>query len=399
MADLPLRVAVAALLATAACGPMSHAAIRPDLLDPATGRASPPLGAPPPERMRVAVYGDSQGNSAAHQAVVAAILAEKPDLVLFAGDAIDHLPAGHMPDWGGWQYVVPIWPQYVRGYAWVSLLTVIPFPAAIHETLLGAVAPPRKPPDLNVWLEDTAPLRKAGIPLLAAPGNHDEYHLVDQAQFASVFSPPGGPELPPDGFWYEVDRGGWRFLVLDTGTDMFGDRDPMPEGGPQLTWLEERLSDADRLGLRSIVLLHIPALLVGQGGAGGALGGAAGREGHPRSAPGGARALGPHPRLRAHRPPGLRGKAGELRGERRRRRDGSSGSPRSGWRARCSSWRRSGTSSCSSWARTASSGRALPVKVPGEEWRKPPSPLDRSRCGWLRQGTGLLAPDEVPATR
>src|SRR5512137_2626677 len=196
-------IAMAALLAAAACGPLSHAAVRLDLLDPTTGRASPPLPTTSRERMRVAVYGDSQGNTAAHQAIVAAILAEKPDLVLFAGDAIDHLPAGHMPDWGGWQYLVPIWPQYVRGYAWVSLLTLIPFPAAIHETLLGAVAPPRVAPDLNGWLEDTVPLRKAGIPLLAARGNHDAYHVADERQYAAIFSPPGRPELSTDGFWYD----------------------------------------------------------------------------------------------------------------------------------------------------------------------------------------------------
>jgi 3',5'-cyclic AMP phosphodiesterase CpdA len=264
MHPLRARAALAALLTTAGCGPMSHAAIRPELLDPGTGRASPALPTAVPERLRVAVYGDSQGNAVAHQAVVAAILAEKPDLVLFAGDAIDHLPAGHLPDWGGWQYLVPIWPQYVRGHAWVSLLTLIPFPAAIHETLLGAVAPPRPLPDLNGWLEDTLPLRRAGIPVLAARGNHDAYHVVDETQFAALFSPPGSPELARDGFWYAVDRGGWRFLVLDTGTDMLGDRDPMPEGGPQLTWLEERLSEADRLGLRSIVLLHLPPFSSGK---------------------------------------------------------------------------------------------------------------------------------------
>jgi 3',5'-cyclic AMP phosphodiesterase CpdA len=264
MPSLPARAAVALLLAAAACGPLSHAAIRPDLLDADTGRASPPLPAAKPERLRVAVYGDSQGNTAVHRAVVAAILAEKPDLVLFAGDAIDHLPAGHMPDWGGWQYLVPFWPQYVRGYGWVSLLSIVPFPAAIHETLLGAAAPPRPLPDLNGWLEDTAPLRKARIPVLAARGNHDGYHEVDREQFARFLSPPGSPALATEAFWYEVDLGGWRFIVLDTGTDMLGDTDPMPEGGPQLTWLEARLSDAERLGIPAIVLLHVPPFSSGK---------------------------------------------------------------------------------------------------------------------------------------
>ena len=95
MAARSARIAIALVAAASgACGPMSHAPIRPDLLDKTTGRASPPLPPAPPGKLRVAVYGDSQGNSAAHRAVVAAILKEKPDLVLFAGDAIDHLPAG-----------------------------------------------------------------------------------------------------------------------------------------------------------------------------------------------------------------------------------------------------------------------------------------------------------------
>ena len=252
------------LASSAACGPMHHAAIRPELLDAATGRASPPLPAAAHETLRVAVYGDSQGNPAVHRAVVAAVLAAKPDLVLFAGDAIDHLPAGHMPDWGGWQYAIPLWPQYVRGYPAVSLASVVPFPALVHETLLGAVAPPRKAPDLNGWLEDTAPLRAAGIPVLAARGNHDSYHREDEEQFARVFSPPDRTALSSSAFWYAVDLGGWRFLVLDTGTDLLGDRDPMPVGGPQLTWLEEQLTDADRAGLRSIVLLHIPPFSSGR---------------------------------------------------------------------------------------------------------------------------------------
>ena len=382
MAARPLRVAIALLLATAACGPLSHAAVRPDLLDPATGRASPPLPATAPERMRVAVYGDSQGNSAAHQAVVAAILAEKPDLVLFAGDAIDHLPAGHMPDWGGWQYAVPFWPQYVRGYAWVSLLTVVPFPAAVHETLLGAVAPPRKPPDLNVWLEDTAPLRKAGIPVLAAPGNHDEYHLVDQAQFASDLLAAWRARAPSG--WVLV-RGGPGGLALPGPRHR--DRHVRGPGPHARGRAPAHLAGGAALRRRpaGAPLNRPPArppLLVGQGGTGGALGGAAGREGHPGSAPGGAGALGPHPRLRAHRPPGLRGKAGELRGERRRRREvlpgrreagGGLGALRGGRpalrpaRAGPGRRRRPSTAREGSWGGVAEAPAPLD-RVPGTRW-------------------------------
>ncbi|MEY2668322.1 MAG: hypothetical protein RJA59_960 [Pseudomonadota bacterium] len=375
MASRHLTTAIALLLAGAACGPLSHAAVRPDLLDPATGRASPPLPDPVPERMRVAVYGDSQGNSAVHRAVVAAILAEKPDLVLFTGDAIDHLPAGHMPDWGGWQYAVPFWPQYVRGYAWVSLLSIIPFPAAVHETLLGAIAPPRPPPDLNGWLEETAPFRKAGVPVLGAMGNHDQYHREDQAQFASILSPPGGPELAPDGFWYAVDRGGWRFVILDTGTDMFGDRDPMPPGGAQLAWLEATLTEADQRGLRTIVVLHIPPF-------------SSGRE--ERGAPWVAK------RVVAgilDRHPVALVLSGHVHAYERIVRPGFCDAPvnylvsggAGGRFFRVADRREEGSQIFVEGVRNfvlldlgpkGLSGKVLPVKVEGEEWRKPPSPID-----------------------
>jgi 3',5'-cyclic AMP phosphodiesterase CpdA len=378
MAATPARLCLAALLSSAACGPLSHTAVRPELLDPATGRASPRLPATPPERLRVAVYGDSQGNSAVHEAVVAAILAEKPDLVLFAGDAIDHLPVGHMPDWGGWQYLVPIWPQYVRGHAWVSLLTLIPFPAAIHETLLGPFAPPRPPPDYNGWLAETEPLRKAGIPILAAAGNHDQYHQVDQTQFAALFSPPGSPPLSPDGFWYRVDLGGWRFIVLDTGTDMFGDRDPMPVGGPQLTWLEAQLSESNRLGLRSIVLLHIPPFSSGK---------------EERGAPWVERRV-VQDILDRH--PVALVLSGHIHAYERILRPGFEGRPvnfvvsggAGGRFFHVADKRVEGSVIFVEEVRNfvlldlgpdGVSGRAIPVKVPGEAWRKPPSPLDAFR--------------------
>ncbi len=375
MPSLPARAVVALLLVCAACGPLSHAAIRPDLLDPATGRASPPIPTAAPERLRVAVYGDSQGNTSVHRAVVAAILAEKPDLVLFAGDAVDHLPAGHMPDWGGWQYLVPFWPQYVRGYAWVSLLSIVPFPAAIHETLLGAVAPPRPPPDLNGWLEDTAPLRKAGIPIVAARGNHDSYHRVDREQYAQILSPPGAPPLAPEAFWYEVDLGGWRFLVLDTGSDLLGDVDPMPEGGPQLTWLEARLSDAERKGIPAIVLLHVPPYSSGR---------------QERGAPWVARrvvedVLDRHPvalvlsgHIHAYERivrPGFQGRPVNFVVS------GGSGGPFFQPREK----REEGSALFVEGVRNfvlldlgpdGVQGRAVPVKVPGEAWKNPRSPID-----------------------
>ena len=377
MAARPLRVAIALLLATAACGPLSHAAVRPDLLDPATGRASPPLPATAPERMRVAVYGDSQGNSAAHQAVVAAILAEKPDLVLFAGDAIDHLPAGHMPDWGGWQYAVPIWPQYVRG---------LRLGVAAHRRPLPGRRP-RDPARRRGASPEAARSQRLARGHGSAPrGGHPGARRSREPRpvppsstrrsSRRIFSPPGGLELPPDGFWYEVDRGGWRFLVLDTGTDMFGDRDPMPEGGPQLTWLEERLSDADRLRPPVHRPPPRPALRVGEGGA--------------RRAPWVERRV---VKDILDRHPVALVLSGHIHAYERIVRPGFEGRPVNfvvsggggGRFFRVADRRVEGSVLFVEDVRhfvllelgpDGLSGRALPVKVPGEEWRNPPSPLD-----------------------
>ncbi|HTP49964.1 MAG TPA: metallophosphoesterase [Anaeromyxobacteraceae bacterium] len=258
----------AAALVLTSCGPLHHAAVRPELLDPRTGKASGPLPVPGGDRLRVAVYGDAQGNRPVHRAVVEAIAREHPDLVIFAGDAVDCLPVGHLPDLGGWQYLVPLWPQYVRGYPAVSLASVIPFPAAIHETLLGPVAPPRDSAGLNGFLEDSAPLRRS-VPYLFVPGNHDQYHRADRENFARYLSPERGKSREADSLWYSVDLGRWRFVVLDTGSDLFGDHDPMPSGGAQVAWLDRELADASEKGLRPVVVLHIPPFSSGreEGGA------------------------------------------------------------------------------------------------------------------------------------
>ncbi len=380
MHPLRARSAIAALLATAACGPMSHAAIRPDLLDPATGRASPPFPAGVPERLRVAVYGDSQGNTAAHRAVVAAILAEKPDLVLFAGDAIDHLPAGHMPDWGAGSTSCPSGPSTCA--ATPGSPCSPSSPSRPPSTRRCSARWRRRAPSPTSTAGSRTPVRsgRPAFPSSRPPGTTTRYHQVDQAQFARIFSPPGGPELSPNGFWYSVDRGGWRFLVLDTGTDMFGDRDPMPEGGPQLAWLEERLSDADRLGLRSIVLLHVPPFSSGK---------------EERGAPWVKKRV-VEDILDRH--PVALVLSGHVHAYERIVRPGFQGRPvdyvvsggAGGRFFHVAERRVEGSVLFVEGVRNfvllelgpdGIGGRALPVKVPGEAWRKPPSPLDTFRVG------------------
>ncbi len=248
-----------ALLAATACGPVRHVRTDPRWLDPATQRAS---AAPRPvrgDRIRVAVYGDTRGNREIHRAVVAAIAAEGPDLVVFTGDALTCIPAGHVPDYGGWNYAIPLWPQYHRGYPAVSLLSIIPFPGLVGETLVAPFAHVRDPDGFNAFLEETAPLRRRdGVPLLFVPGNHDLYHGEDRAEVARVFGVGADPERSPQRLWYAVDAGRYRFVVLDTGTDLLGDGDPMPAGGAQLAWLDAALSEAERRGLHAVVALHLP---------------------------------------------------------------------------------------------------------------------------------------------
>jgi hypothetical protein len=211
--------------------------------------------------------------------VVEAILRERPDLVLFAGDAVDCLPAGHLHDYGGWQYLIPLWPQAVRDYPAVSLASVVPFPALVHETLLAPFAPPRDAGGWPGFLEDTAPLRGTGVPMLVAAGNHDSYHRADREALARFLGPPAAgapgpatapgaappaPERSPEALWYSVDLGGWRFLVLDSGPDLLGALDPMPAGGAQLAWLDARLADAAARGLGAVVVVHIPPFSSGR---------------------------------------------------------------------------------------------------------------------------------------
>jgi len=242
---------VAALIFAAGCSSWHHVPTQSRWLEPAPALAPPPSGGHA-GTLRVAVYGDTRGNRPVHREVVAAISAQKPDLVIFTGDAVECLPVGHLPDYSGWQYAIPLWPQIDRNHPWALLASIVPFPALLHDTVGSPIARPRDPDGFNGFLEDTDLLRKAGAPLLFVPGNHDLYHRWDRQALARLQA------LPSDRLWYAVDVGDYRFVVLDTGTDLFGDSDAIPAGGAQIRWLDEVLADAERRNLRSIVTFHLP---------------------------------------------------------------------------------------------------------------------------------------------
>src|SRR5262249_14004823 len=208
----------APLFFVAGCSSCHHVSTQPRWLEPAPALAPPP-SAGHAGTLRVAVYGDTRGNRPVHREVVAAISAQKPDLVIFTGDAVECLPVGHLPDYSGWQYAIPLWPQIHRHHPSAHLASLGPFPALLHDTVGSPIARPRDPDGFNGFLEDTDLLRKASAPLLFVPGNHDLYHRWDRQALARLQA------LPSDRLWYAVDVGDYRFVVLDTGTDLFGDSD------------------------------------------------------------------------------------------------------------------------------------------------------------------------------
>lgn len=258
-----MRAHLVALLAVlgAGCGPFAHQESDRRWLFPDTGSATCALPAAGPTRpLRIAVYGDVHRGREAHRAVVAAIRRERPDLVIFTGDALDCRPVGHLPDIGAGAYLFPFWPQYYRGRPLFSLLSLVPFPAAVHELFLSGPLPARHASGLNDFLEDTAPLRlDDSTPYVFVPGNHDVFHAFDRGEIARLFGEPGGAGgHDPEALWYSTDLAGVRFVVIDTGSDTPGDREPLAEGGAQLAFLEERLADAERRGMSAIVCGHLP---------------------------------------------------------------------------------------------------------------------------------------------
>lgn len=256
-----------AAVAASGCGPFSHDETDARWLVEDTGRAVRALpAASAPRPFRVAVYGDVHRGREGHRAVVSAIRDERPDLVVFTGDALDCRPAGHMPEFGPGGLLIPFWPQYYRGRPLFTLLSLVPFPAAVHELLLSGPYPVRHADGLNSFLEDTAPLRlDDAVPFLFVPGNHDVFHEFDRREIARLFGEPGGEGgRDPEALWFSLDAGGVRFVVLDTGSDTPGDRDPLREGGPQWAFLEERVAGARREGLGVVVCAHLPPFATGR---------------------------------------------------------------------------------------------------------------------------------------
>ena len=260
-AEVALGAAVFAAIFAGGCGgPLTHPPVDPKWLDPFTGRATVPVPTRSSgEPIRVAVYGDVRGERERHREVVAAIRKERPDLVVFTGDALRCYPVGHMPDFGLASYLVPFWPQYARGYPLVLLASLVPFPALLHETLGRPFAPPRDADGMNGFLSDTAPLRlEDRVPFVFVPGNHDLYHHADRAAVSRLFVPNEDPSRSPEDLFFSMDIGGYRVHALDTGSDLLGDDDPLATSSRQLAWLEASLTDAKRKGLGSIVAMHLP---------------------------------------------------------------------------------------------------------------------------------------------
>lgn len=245
--------AVLATLAGCAAAPAGHVPADGRWLH-AEGRLNAAPGAFPTDRpLRVAVFGDVQGNRDAVRAVMASIRRQNPDLVLFLGDACTDLPTGHLPDWGVAAWAIPFWPQSARGQTGFGLLSLVPFPALLHAGPLRLAAPPHDPEGFNLFLEETWELRSAGVPMVFVPGNHDLYHRSQREELASLLAAPS-----PAALWSAVDAGPCRFIALDGGSDLWGDADPLREGGEQETWLVGQLKDAAAKNLMPIVCLHYP---------------------------------------------------------------------------------------------------------------------------------------------
>ena len=137
------------------------------------------LAAAPARASRFAVYGDTRDNDAEHARIVAAVVAAKPDLALFTGDAVKD--GTSKEEWTHWE--------------------------ALEK-----------------------PLRDA-LKLYPVRGNHDV-----GKEFAAHFKlPPEGAKGGGASEAYAFDALGLHFLGLDT-------EEPLAAGSPQLEWAEKDLA-------------------------------------------------------------------------------------------------------------------------------------------------------------
>lgn len=183
------------------------------------------------EDVRIAVIADLNGSYGATDygrpvhAAVRRILAERPDLVIVAGDMV----AGQRVD-----------PKLSDGEI-----------AAMWEGFEAAVA---------------GPLRQAGIPMLAVPGNHDASAYPGFAAERRAFAAAAAGWRPDLGFLSGED---WPFRfaaevedVLVVGLDVTVPGLPAP---PQMDWLSNLLA-AERGRHRAILVVgHLPLRPVSQG--------------------------------------------------------------------------------------------------------------------------------------
>ncbi|RMH44453.1 MAG: hypothetical protein D6689_02235 [Deltaproteobacteria bacterium] len=149
----------------------------------------------PDEPLRVALYGDARGGDVIHRALLDAMLAEAPDLVVSTGDLVYR-----GTDAGDWQRFF-----------------------AIAGDLL------------------------ARVPYYPAVGNHDlGASGDDDRRIGDLFALwPGPADRPPHGHWYAFDVAGVHFVMLDSNAY------DAPE---QVAWLERDLAAARTRGVRAIIV-------------------------------------------------------------------------------------------------------------------------------------------------
>lgn len=131
---------------------------------------------------------------------------------------------------------------------------------------------------LTHMAEILEPLKAAGIPVLAIPGNHDIYNgwarkFVNQQQItAHQISPSDFREAFSDGYErssqqdrfslsYAIDLANYRLVLLDSNiySDRFSKKEPITKGELKtktLEWLENTLKEAQNLDKTPIIFMH-----------------------------------------------------------------------------------------------------------------------------------------------